>query len=161
MLHHTNIVTGKIRVQIHSKEEQTSCPLKGRTDFRRYRGKTGAKFWEEYILVPTDGRTGFGSYIGKNMFHITHRETQVSDPTERRRQFRSHSGKNNCTKQMLLGWIFRLMYKNIRYNPISFRDPGREIYFLIVTYFRRLYLFISNNYDMKKYLVNVSFKCLG
>lgn len=116
------------------------------------------------------GRIDFSPHRWKNRFRIQHREEhvsyytqgkQVSDPTEKRRQFRSHSGKNNCTKQMLLGWIFRLMYKNIRYNPISFRDPGREIYFLIVTYFRRLYLFISNNYDMKKYLVNVSFKCLG
>jgi len=47
VLHRTKIVTGKIRVQIHSKEEQTSGPLKGRTDFRRYRGKTGSKSWEE------------------------------------------------------------------------------------------------------------------
>lgn len=81
MLHRTKNCHKKTRVQIHSEEEHTSGPLKGRTDFRPYRGKTCSESWEEYVLAPTEGLTDIGSHIWKNKFHITHREKQVSDPT--------------------------------------------------------------------------------
>jgi hypothetical protein len=72
VLHHTNIVTGKIRVQIHSKEEQTSCPLKGRTYFRRYRGKTGAKFFFPVTMLVWCSTNTLTLYIYYNVLNFQH-----------------------------------------------------------------------------------------
>jgi len=76
------------------------------------------------------------------MFHITHREEQVSDPTERRRQFRSHSGKNNCTKQTLLGWFSDLCTKifNTTQYPFGIQG-GRYIFWLSLTWDDCTYLY--------------------
>lgn len=138
-------------------DDQGSDSFEGRTDFRSIKGKRILQTLPRANRVQILGRIDFIPHRGKNMFRILHREEHVSYHTQGRTGFRSHREK----KTALIPFRDEQLYKHIQYNPISFRDPGWEIYFLIVPYLRRLYLFISNNYDIKKYHVNVSFKCLG